>query len=456
MEASGVWECDRLASCEIEAAEALTGLARGAAARGGCCISATRDCFSQSLHQNQAVATQQCCGSTSAHALVTEEANRVAPSRLRGRAKTTGRVRQHLSESSTTQAEKEAWRVRRVLANRESARKTIRRRRAMHLDLTRKVAFLSDENKNLKKEKELAVKNYCSLKGRNEFLKLQMKNRAEPRGAQKELKSSGMELASSTTQTPTCLYNQHSSVPFFWPSVVPHLNVFPLPCVSFPDGTCSSQLPMRQRKESPSSHHGREITMGNTKPGNALFVIPVPWLLPVLNHSNAPKLHADASGASKETLSSHQCSLSSPLNVLHADNAHQSLSKPRMSTEASISSRIMPVVCPHGAEWTFPEDRGCHLKGNVLVTEPLGCVRPVECPRSIRRPRADDVNDLRNISVSKTPHSLLKKNQEFLSFKQKKSENIYAAINARKRRKELMQMKNNINCRHFRMHSTGS
>ena len=49
------------------------------------------------------------------------------------------------------QAEKEAKRLRRVLANRESARQTILRRQAIRDELARKVADLSSQNENMKK-----------------------------------------------------------------------------------------------------------------------------------------------------------------------------------------------------------------------------------------------------------------------------------------------------------------
>ncbi|GJN28274.1 hypothetical protein PR202_gb16380 [Eleusine coracana subsp. coracana] len=50
-----------------------------------------------------------------------------------------------------TEAEKEAKRLRRVLANRESARQTILRRQAIRDELARKVADLSSQNESMKK-----------------------------------------------------------------------------------------------------------------------------------------------------------------------------------------------------------------------------------------------------------------------------------------------------------------
>ncbi|KAK3139358.1 hypothetical protein QOZ80_5AG0382050 [Eleusine coracana subsp. coracana] len=72
-----------------------------------------------------------------------------------------------------TEAEKEAKRLRRVLANRESARQTILRRQAIRDELARKVADLSSENENMKKEKDLVMKEYLSLKETNKQLRAQ-------------------------------------------------------------------------------------------------------------------------------------------------------------------------------------------------------------------------------------------------------------------------------------------
>ncbi|KAI3471963.1 hypothetical protein Pfo_028651 [Paulownia fortunei] len=104
-----------------------------------------------------------------------------------------------------TEAEKEARKLRRVLANRESARQTIRRRQAMYLELTRKAADVLEENEKLKKEKVLAVEEYNSLKGGNEFLKAQLAKlkKAEPAEMQDEPKTSQAEIScSATTSTP--------------------------------------------------------------------------------------------------------------------------------------------------------------------------------------------------------------------------------------------------------------
>jgi len=60
-----------------------------------------------------------------------------------------------------------------VLANRESARQTILRRQAIRDELARKVADLSSQNETMKKEKDVVMEEYLSLKETNEQLKAQ-------------------------------------------------------------------------------------------------------------------------------------------------------------------------------------------------------------------------------------------------------------------------------------------
>lgn len=82
-----------------------------------------------------------------------------------------------------TEAEKEAKQLRRVLANRESARQTILRRQAIRDELARKVADLSSQNESMKKEKDTAMQDYLSLKETNKQLKEQVAKTAKKASA---------------------------------------------------------------------------------------------------------------------------------------------------------------------------------------------------------------------------------------------------------------------------------
>ncbi|KAK1628584.1 hypothetical protein QYE76_002899 [Lolium multiflorum] len=73
-----------------------------------------------------------------------------------------------------TEAEKEAKRLRRVLANRESARQTILRRQAIRDELARKVEDLSSQNERMKKEKEAVMQEFLTLQETNKQLREQV------------------------------------------------------------------------------------------------------------------------------------------------------------------------------------------------------------------------------------------------------------------------------------------
>ncbi|KAI3471839.1 hypothetical protein Pfo_028492 [Paulownia fortunei] len=240
-----------------------------------------------------------------------------------------------------TEAEKEARKLRRVLANRESARQTIRRRQAMYLELTRKAADVLEENEKLKKEKELAVEEYNSLKGGNEFLK------AQPKTSQAEIS------CSATTRTPIFLHNQPSIVPCFWPSIFPSSDVFQFQCASQSNDMSSSQYPMPHR-DIPCPHQGQENSMGIARPGTPLFVFPVPWFLPFLTHSCTLHSHS----GTNDRKNTHQCSTCSCSETLLHEDKNRLSSNQNMRVESSNSMKTISVGSVHGAGFTSPPDSG--------------------------------------------------------------------------------------------------
>ncbi|KAJ6817218.1 uncharacterized protein M6B38_411740 [Iris pallida] len=121
------------------------------------------------------------------------------------------------TKQNTTEGEKEARRIRRVLANRESARQTIRRRQALREELTKKVVDLSFDNENMKMEKELIMKEYFSLKDRNKELKEQMAKTIK-RKVEVEVETTSSQLETSTSPS-TELSLVTSSRPAFTPYV---------------------------------------------------------------------------------------------------------------------------------------------------------------------------------------------------------------------------------------------
>ncbi|KVI07939.1 Basic-leucine zipper domain-containing protein [Cynara cardunculus var. scolymus] len=120
-----------------------------------------------------------------------------------------------------SQAEMEARKIRRVLANRESARQTIHRRQAIFEELTRKAVDLAWENENLKKVCSLSP-NFFSLKipiqcwlFSNEMVKVMNVEAGEESNATNE-----PTVSASSTNSPFIIYNQPPFLPFVWPNSV--------------------------------------------------------------------------------------------------------------------------------------------------------------------------------------------------------------------------------------------
>lgn len=77
-------------------------------------------------------------------------------------------------KAALTEMEKEARRLRRVQANRESARQTIRRKQILCEELKKRAACLALENESMKQKKGLLMQELCSLKNWNRHLKQQL------------------------------------------------------------------------------------------------------------------------------------------------------------------------------------------------------------------------------------------------------------------------------------------
>ncbi|KAL4605812.1 hypothetical protein ACB092_09G056700, partial [Castanea dentata] len=222
------------------------------------------------------------------------------------------------SRRNLTEAEKEERRIRRVLANRESARQTIRRRQALCEELTRKSAGLQWENENLKREKELALKKYQSLETTNKLLK----------GA--------TDVATSTSSSSNCplfLFTRPPLMPVFWPSIIPSQNPVPslhgrLSATVIPSnidmpGTCRPDISQEQDNhiDDETSHNTRYNASSSSNtvvhvenhycslPINEMLFTPAPQdcVQPAstVNHEN--RLQSDYTLSKKRSKSCHIC-----------------------------------------------------------------------------------------------------------------------------------------------------
>ncbi|KAK4730736.1 hypothetical protein R3W88_023724 [Solanum pinnatisectum] len=326
------------------------------------------------------------------------------------------------SRQNLTEEEKEERRLCRVLANRESARQTIRRRQAMYEELTRKAADLSSENNNLKKKKELAAKEYDSLKNENATLRRQMSRieKAEAEGTDGASRSKPVEIFTTSpapaptptpTPAPTSLFNQPPILPFFWQSVVQPFNLLQCSTQNIPD--IASVVP------SPTTGELNSINrQQSSNPGNPLYVLPFPCLIP-FHPQNNPFLPwaSNVTGKHAETSSAHQCSTS----YMNMEN----------NQAATTQETEMELVLG------FPPDSGASERRRQRSREMVPMTGP-------SRHQQDDTLDPNAVSCT-AGHggdTSEKTSQESITCSSEKTADaIVAATEARKRRKELLHLK---------------
>ncbi|KAH6825375.1 hypothetical protein C2S53_018727 [Perilla frutescens var. hirtella] len=405
-------EGGRMVACELAAAEALAGMARCSAARGGASELRPQHAMEALFtSQDQPVVAEQVCNyapmTITSPAKADKNVDHI-PGQLCSPNRQSNplmKFRRKLSE-----AEKEERKVRRIMANRESARQTIRRRQAMYVELTRKASDVFEENENLKKQKELMVEEYNSIKGRNEFLKTQLAEAKKVAAGETEEEPNSPEaekFSSANASAPIFLHNQPSMVPCFWPPIIP------------------------------SSEH----SMGNAGPGAPLFVVPIPWLLPLLTHSGT---------------NSHYCGKCLCSEARPSEDSNHLPSNQNMRAEAEGYNHMQNVCADDHIDrrggMTLPLDRGvqCSVRqppGAIVVPGLFTPVRPRESLEPPRSCQEDDTTDIRLVSaIENMRHGLLRTNQETIICSPKKAEDVYVATEARRRRKELMKLKN-IHCK---------
>ncbi|KMT06833.1 hypothetical protein BVRB_7g159880 [Beta vulgaris subsp. vulgaris] len=297
------------------------------------------------------------------------------------------------SRHNLTEAEKEARRVRRILANRESARQTIRRRQAYYEELTRKAAELASENESLKRSKELAVKEFQSLHVTNKNLKGKLSQTLGFRlGESKEQAESSCTETQYLGNCSQYMYNTLSANSFVFPACMPpsDLNVV---CQS------SQQLynpNMLTEQENASNISGQNMPW---------CILPCPVLLPVSSIKNG----------------NHQL----PSFLLKDKDEGSSVDSKHAHSPCSV------IRCLHNCSVVMPEDK----------RSPLSC-----CSRGRFSLEREDCI---------TPHSQLKPDFDTTPEKKKertlenKESSTVAGAEARRKRKELMKLKGRLHCHLF-------
>ncbi|XP_023746248.2 uncharacterized protein LOC111894405 isoform X1 [Lactuca sativa] len=300
------------------------------------------------------------------------------------------------SRQNLTEAEMEARKIRRVLANRESARQTIRRRQAIFEELTRKAVDLAWENENLKKEKDTASKHYDSLKTKNESLKAQMikvTNLETDETHEKSTTLNEQAISSSSTNSPFIIYNQPPFLPVIWPSMIHPTNSGQLPA-----GINSGQLPagiVFPVNKPDSSEEGSSTT------GSPLYLLPYPWLVTLPQNTTQPP----------------------PQPRLHSFNLND---KPKECSEFRefFPEKALETPNHHG----FPPDGG----GRQTPEPPR-----VSCEALIEHDSEEIDGEIHKVPMCSG---------------KRLGGDVAAAAEARKRRKQLTRLKGHFHCRQLRMH----
>ncbi|KAF7823073.1 bZIP transcription factor [Senna tora] len=176
------------------------------------------------------------------------------------------------SKRNLTEEEKEERRIRRVMANRESARQTIRRRQALCEDLSRKAANLAQENENLKRiaksqsarvEKTPVDHDSCAVSAAN-------------------------ITSSASSNGPWLLYNPFPVAQLCWPSVIQSSNHVLFQPIQSPISLPSNvSVPF---SSGTGLGHKQTNLIHDNHTQNPLYMFPCPWFfpLPEFGHGQPP------------------------------------------------------------------------------------------------------------------------------------------------------------------------
>ncbi|TKY62009.1 Transcription factor HBP-1a [Spatholobus suberectus] len=363
-------------------------------------------------------------------------------------------VRCSKARRNLTEEEKEARRIRRILANRESARQTIRRRQALCEELTRKAATLVVENENLKREKELALKEYQSLETTNKHLKAQIAKSINTEVEKTPVEPESSSVAGVTPlsgNSPWFLYNHFTVPQIFWPSILPSSNPVHLQNTSFNSITIPSNANIPCSSESESRHKQNNLINDNRTQN----MFPYPWLFPLPQFGNGQSSPSSSLKNKQDNVSlGKQCSSSSSLNTL-ANVDYQAALPIKLKTEASGWTEARPIDDPGCATPRFSLDGGEKKTGCHIIEKfhgpALGCNGHAS---AVKLEHELQLLPAPNNKVSSTAYiatSSLEKKQEQFICQGKNLADAVAAAEARKRRRELTKQKS-IHNRQSRMH----
>uniref|UniRef100_A0A6N2K6S3 BZIP domain-containing protein n=1 Tax=Salix viminalis TaxID=40686 RepID=A0A6N2K6S3_SALVM len=315
-------------------------------------------------------------------------------------------------------------------------------------ELTRKAADLSWENENLKKEKELALKNYQSLETTNKHLKAQMAKqiKAEMEASPRDLKSAHADIPTTApTNCPLLVYNQHAFSPQCWPSINQSSNPIQSHYTTENAIVIPSNLPIPTNGTHDSSQLQHETSVIVSGPRTPLYVVTCPWFFPGPDHGNG--LHAQPSFSFKQrqdgTSLNNLCrGSSSPKAAAPMENWHSSISiKVKSETASSEEFRVINDLNETPVGLTLDEGGQCEM---ILTPVPPTSVTPAIAVKNEAGPKSEYAFGANGIctKANQLRYVLPEKNQDPLKFPSKKLVDAASAAEARRRRKELTKLKN--------------
>ncbi|XP_015901968.1 uncharacterized protein LOC107434956 isoform X2 [Ziziphus jujuba] len=360
-----------------------------------------------------------------------------------------GKSRRNLSE-----AEKEERRIRRVLANRESARQTIRRRQALCEELTRKAADLSQENEYLKRERESTLKEYQSLQTTNKHLKDQIsKIKAEVEETPISHKPGSVQISPSPpTSCSLFFYNHPSFTPLFWPSISQSPNSVQPQHIQQNPIIMPSDIPLPANGRH-DSYHEQENLININGARTPFYIFPCPWLFPRPDHKNAfqPQVPYFPKKEEEETSVNNQYSTTSSSRTVPHLDSHHSFLPLKVKTEASASMEAGPANDFHEISAGFSQDGVDQHIGSQPRDREWSFIHVP----NVKQENGLQLDSTTHIETSSkafhTSGAFPEKSGERTILPTKKVADAVAAAEARKRRKELTKLKN-LHGRQCRMH----
>ncbi|XP_052176896.1 uncharacterized protein LOC127791140 [Diospyros lotus] len=449
---------DWVASNEFEAAEALAGLAHSAVQESGTssgCSQIKRPC--QSIKNGLPAgdsgmkpefSVRKCSVSPEDPELLNP-----SPRCTTSYASFSGSKSRH----NLTEAEKEARRIRRVLANRESARQTIRRRQAVYEELTRKAASLALENETLKRDMELALKEYDSLKIINESLKGEMAKtmKTQVEESRVDSNSTNGEISTPPITGPLIFYNQSQFTPYIWPAIIQSSDLMRLPDESQNPIFVPSIAPMLAITKPDSSREQANCPI-RTPVGTPLYILPCTWFFPIPGNTSDYHLRStfDLNCEPNETAVTSQCAASASSRTVGHSEKHQAPLPVTAKSETSGSVEAISANRLHDSPLTVPPNEdGRHMwlqsEGRfILAPAPLNSVRPTSVVKHDVLRKSDNLASVQAFSSTSnhTANAFPETKKDLNASPSKKLADTSAAAEARKRRKELTKLKRQNYC----------